>query len=62
MPTFNVKGIAPGTGRVVEMQIVAKSAEDAKRRAEEGGLKWVTVIPSHDEEAPPGTVPPPPAG
>ena len=40
---FVVKGINPATGKLVELTVVATSAAQAKRHAEETGLEMVTA-------------------
>lgn len=40
---FCVKGVNPGTGRIVELLLVAATATDAKRNAQESGLRHVVV-------------------
>lgn len=45
---FNVKGVHPATGELMEMLLVADDAQAAKRHAESIGLRLVTV--SHDKD------------
>lgn len=49
---FNIKGVNPGTGKVVEFVIVATSAQAAKAKAEEAGLQWVVATPASEESKP----------
>jgi type II secretory pathway component PulF len=49
---FAVKGVSP-LGRIVKLAIVADTAEDAKAKAEEQGLKFVVVKEGASPDAPP---------
>lgn len=51
---FVIKGINPGTGKVVQLTIVAESADAARHQAEEAGLEKVTVRPADPPDAPKG--------
>jgi chemosensory pili system protein ChpA (sensor histidine kinase/response regulator) len=41
--SFDIKGISPATGRVVEITLLAPSELDARMQAENAGLQQVTV-------------------
>jgi type II secretory pathway component PulF len=52
MDGFSVKGVNP-TGHVVELVILAESAQAAKAKAEEAGLRLVVVSGRADCDDPP---------
>lgn len=53
---FSIKGVNPGTGQFVEFVLMAESAEEAQRLAEDCGLEGVT-LEAHDGPVPGGRVP-----
>ncbi len=42
---FLAKGLNPTTGRMIELVLMAESAQDARRQIEDCGVKFVTLTP-----------------
>lgn len=48
---FTIRGIVPGIGRIVEQNVFAHDAREAKIKAEASGLRWVVVRALNTDDA-----------